>query len=157
MGARGPAKKPEGLRVLEGKTGKQKPKLNTPRPRPLAPVPPDWLDTPAVELWNELAPKLEPLGLLTEVDLMNFTNLCIAGATVRKMREYIRDNGEVMEIGPQGYRQQCPEVSIMNKNIELVAKLSAKFGLSPADRVGLNLGKKENDDSFEEFLKRGKG
>lgn len=157
MGARGPAKKPEGLRVLEGKTGKQKPKTNTPKPRPLAPAPPDWLDAPAIELWNELAPKMEPLGLLTEIDLMNFTNLCIAGATVRKMREYIQENGEVMEIGPQGYRQQCPEVSILNKNIELVAKISAKFGLSPADRESLNIAKRDDKDPFEEFLKRGKG
>ncbi len=76
------------------------------------------------------------------------------------MQQVLEEKGLVMEIETNAgaiYYQQRPEVAILHKNMELVNKLGAKFGLSPADRVGLGVKpKQENKDPFEEFLSRGK-
>ncbi len=104
MGKRGPQPKPTALRVLQGNPShKKKTTAEEPKPRPLAPEPPVWLNKEAIAVWNDLAPKLEPLGLLTEVDLLDFANLCVAAAHVRKCSKRV-DRGMTAVVGKNGYR-----------------------------------------------------
>lgn len=165
MGKRGPAPKPTNLKLLQGNPGKRPINQDEPKPKPIAPKPPSWLPKEAKKIWKDLAKKLEPLALFTEVDYLNMQNLCLAAARVKEMELALAENGVLMEIHRTDkdgnivstYYQQRPEVSILHKNMELVNKLGAKFGLSPADRVGLGVKpKKEQQDPFEEFLNRGK-
>lgn len=156
MGKRGPAPKPTNLRILEGNPGRRAINYDEPKPKPIAPKPPTWLNKESKRIWKQLAEKLELLGLLTEVDLYDFQNLCLAAAQLRQAQTVLDEKGLIMET-PSGYLQQRPEVSIVHKNMEMVAKLSAKFGLSPADRVGLGVKPKDKEkDPFEEYMYRGR-
>lgn len=159
MGQRGPKPKPTNLKLIQGNPGKRALNKDEPKPRPIPPKCPSWLNKDAKRIWKELAPKLEPLGLLTEVDSLDFQNLCLAAAQLKQAQKVLDEKGLIMEVETRSggiYYQQRPEVSIVHKNMELVNKLSAKFGLSPADRVGLGVKPKEEKDPFEEFLERGK-
>lgn len=164
MGKRGPAPTPTPLKVLRGNPGKRAINKNEPKPKPVAPKPPSWLDQEAKKIWRKLAPKLESIGCLTEVDWPDFAALCSAIARFKVAQTVLKEKGLVMVIeryNKEGevvgeYEQQRPEVSIVHKNSELIAKLSAKFGLSPADRVSLSV-QQETEDDLMEFLKsRGK-
>jgi P27 family predicted phage terminase small subunit len=57
----------------------------------------------------------------------------------------------------KGYQGQVPEVSMLNKCIEQIVTLSAKFGMSPADRTRLGeappTDTKKKADPFEAHLK----
>jgi phage terminase small subunit len=63
--------KPTALKVLEGNRGKRKLPKNEPKPYPKVPDMPEGLDERAQETYKTLAPKLEKLGLLTEVTVEN--------------------------------------------------------------------------------------
>ena len=159
MGKRGPAPTPTTLKVLRGNPGKRKIEPNEPKPRPIAPKPPVWLPKEAKKIWKEHVPKLEPLGLLTEIDRLQFTSLCLAAANIKLYQQEIERKGAVMKYTTKTgdiYEQARPETSLLHKSIEIVNKLSGKFGLSPADRVGLGVKPKDKTDDFEEFLNRGK-
>jgi P27 family predicted phage terminase small subunit len=164
MGKRGPAKTPTNLTVLRGNPGKRSINKDEPKPRPIAPKRPGWMNKDAKRIWKDLSKKLEPLGLLAEVDGLNFQNLCLSASMIKGLALFLEDKGMVMEIERtdkngdylSSYFQQRPEVAIMFKAMEMVNKLGAKFGLSPADRAGLGVKPKENRDEFEEFLDRGK-
>lgn len=55
----------------------------------------------------------------------------------------------------KGYEAQIPELGLLNKSIDQIAKLTARFGMSPADRV--RLGSKPDDtnadSAFAEYMK----
>ena len=68
MGARGPAPKPTALKVLDGNPRHRPINRSEPRPRPVAPKCPSWLDAEAKREWRRIAPALERIGLLTEID-----------------------------------------------------------------------------------------
>ena len=69
MSSPGPAPKPVELKILEGTARPEDLRRNEPRPQPVAPtMPRGVLPKRARKLWRELAPKLERVGILTEVD-----------------------------------------------------------------------------------------
>lgn len=139
-------KKPTNLKVLEGNPGKRDLPKNEVKPKPVANKCPNWMSDEAKEIWAEYAPKLERLGLFTEVDGMDFQNLCIAAADVRRHTETLM-SGEYTFTTPQGYISPVPEVGMRNKAITMVTTLSAKFGMSPSDRAGLVIPEPEKDKS----------
>src|SRR2546421_647039 len=59
--------KPTGLKVLEGTYRRDRAKRE-PKPLPVAPACPSWLDATGRAKWRELKPQLDRLGLLTEID-----------------------------------------------------------------------------------------
>jgi phage terminase small subunit len=68
MAVRGRKPKPTHLKVLSGNPGRRPLPESEPKPQPVAPPCPDWLPEEARAKWDELAPELERLGLLTAVD-----------------------------------------------------------------------------------------
>jgi P27 family predicted phage terminase small subunit len=139
-------KKPTNLKVLEGNPGKRDIPKNEVKPKPVANKCPSWLPDEAKAIWAEYAPKLERLGLFTEVDGIDFQNLCISAAEVRMHTEALMQNGYTTET-PQGFIVQRPEVAMRNKAILMVTTLSAKFGMSPSDRAGLTIPEQEKGKS----------
>ena len=90
---RGRKPKPTAIRILEGNPGKRPINKNEPKPQPLGPECPDFVQGKARAFWNEYAPILMKQGVLTELDEFLFGALCVEyadylqhGATVRKMR-----------------------------------------------------------------------
>ena len=125
---RGPKPKPTRLKILAGNPGKRAlPKLE-PKPRGLA-VCPGWLNPVAVMVWEELAPGLKEVGLLTSADAEQFGVLCTLIAEYR------------------GNTKGMPA----NK-LSLMKNLFAEFGMGPSARTRISVPKKGDGSEEERFF-----
>lgn len=153
MGKRGPAKTPSNVVDLRGNPGRRPP-ANEPKPAPIAPSCPYWLDRRAKNEWKRIIALLEPLGLATQVDRAALAGYC------QCYSEWVTADAVLQKQGltfttENGYVQQRPEVAIRQKARGDMLRFAARFGLTPSDRVGLNLPEPKTKDDFEEYLSRG--
>ena len=136
MGKRGPKPKPSALRVFEGNPGHKPISKNEPKPKGKSKAP-RWLNDGAKKVWVEVAPKLEAIGLLTDVDARAFANYC----RLASMAQIAYDERD------------------LNLWLRLIAeqrKHGADFGMSPASRVGLKVdGDARQADELDEFKRSG--
>lgn len=146
MGLRGPAKKPTNLRVLEGNRGHQKLHKNEPKPTPVAPDMPDYLEPAARQVWQELAPELERLGLLTVVDGAAFADYCTCLVRLRQCEKDIAERG-VLVPGKRGRGQMVknPSLQAAREYRAALQRWSDKFGLTPSARASLSVPSKESE------------
>lgn len=147
MAVAGRKPKPTNLRLIEGNR-EHRPIHDDVKPVPLAPSRPDWVDGKAAEIWDEYAPKLERLGILTEIDGLAFGALCV------EMAEYIKMRGDATDSVQEfstGARQVAPEITIAHKCLDKARALFAEFGLTPSSRARLSIGGDDGDE-WEEFL-----
>lgn len=135
--------KPTSLKILEGNPGKRPLNENEPQPKIGIPPLPGWLNDPrAIEVWNDLGPKLKKIGLITEIDGYLFGMLCQSfvmfveySAKLLNDRDFNIDD-----------KRKCS--SIVNENFKAMRILSSLFGLSPSDRSRLSVqtsGNKEDE------------
>jgi P27 family predicted phage terminase small subunit len=149
-----PRKKPTALKLLQGTYRPDRVK-GEPKPRPLAPKPPRGLPKEARRWWRELAPKLEPLGLLTETDGPAFADYCLCLARLDAAERDIQERGLLVP-GERGMVKN-PSCQLAREYRAAVQKWAARFGLDPQSRTGLDVkGDEKEVDEFEEFLQRGK-
>ena len=102
-----------------------------------------------------MAPSLEAMGVLTQVDLTAFAGYCQAYARWREAEEFLTQHGSIFKT-PSGYVQQVPQVSIAQQNLKIMQSFCAEFGLTPATRARIiAAGGKESDitdDPMEQIL-----
>lgn len=127
---------------------------NEPKPRPIAPAPPDHLDKLGKAKWRTLSPKLETLGLLTEIDGDAFAVYCELYSRWRTAKAVLRKRG--LTATHKGYTQQRAEVSIVRQCEGLMLRYLQEFGLTPSARSRVHAAPDEDEDDFEEFVSRGK-
>lgn len=155
MGRRGPSKKPTELKLLEGVPGgKHKLNLNEPKPPKAESLkPPRELTKFGRKIWKQLTPKLEPLNLVTNLDLHSLMRYCDCWDKFLKTKKLLDDEGFCFTIyyeqtadqiaagDPKEirYTQQRPEVSIYFQLMKDLARFDAQFGLTPAARANLNI------------------
>lgn len=168
MARKGRPPKPTNLKILHGNPGKRPLPVNEPKPKPIPPKCPAWMDSEGKKLWKNLMPELERLGLMTIVDGAAFEAVCQNYATWVKCEKHLKKHGLTFTIGreveiddegnerviKEGYVQQRPEVTIGNKALKAVHTFMVEFGLTPAARV--KLGTKpatENEDPMEALLR----
>lgn len=149
MGARGPAPKPTILKLRAGNPGHQKLNRNEPKPRPMAPTCPVWLDLEAKREWRRISRELDRIGMLTLVDRAALAGYCQAWSRWRDAEMVLSERGMVFET-PSGYAQQRPEVAIAQKSLQIVAKFCTEFGLTPSARSRMTL--PDGDSSDEDGL-----
>lgn len=147
-------RKPTALKVLEGNPGRRPLPKNEPKPQPIAPGCPDWLPAAAIRYWNELAPRLEKLGLLTEVDGAAFADYCLCLARLEEAERDIEKRGLLVD-GDRG-KVKNPAAQLAREYRAAAQKWAARFGLDPASRAGLDIAKEGPEDELEEFLKAGR-
>lgn len=153
--------KPTHLKVITGNPGKRSLPENEPKPHPTSPQCPGDIDTQAKKTWHRLAPKLERLGLLSEIDGDAFAHLCQIRSRLIAIHNFIKnknkslvqvterpapDGGVIMEFKPSAY------VVMEKQYYQLFRMYAAEFGLSPRGRAGLSVGTKEDDG--EDLLSR---
>jgi P27 family predicted phage terminase small subunit len=138
MGKRGPRPKPTALKVLEGR-GSRRELDREPRPTPLAPDPPAFLEGRALEVWHELAPELERMGLLTAVDAAPLAAYSVAVAMHEAASaELLRDGPTVA--GARGReRVKHPAAQVARDSAGMIARFGAALGLDPASRASIRL------------------
>lgn len=148
---------PTNLKVLRGNPGKRK--LNKQEPQPPAGVPecPDWLSEKARLAWDEVAPVLHKMGVLTVIDRLALSALCESYADYRDSREAVEDPdiGRVYETQTQTggtmFRAR-PEVLMLKDADRRLRSWLAEFGMTPSSRSRIQTGDAGEEDPFKAFL-----
>lgn len=155
MGKRGPRKEPVELKLLKGTFRSDRDNKNIPKPIPVAPKCPSWLPAKAKRLWNRLAPKLEQLALLREIDCDEFTRYVLATIRQRQAEEDIERRGILVPGAVPGSVVKNPSVQIARDYGIVASRLADKFGLSPSARASLpkTEGVDDPDDPLECLLR----
>lgn len=151
MGKRGPAPTPTNLVILKGNPGKRPINKAEPKPAPIAPSCPRFLDKTARQEWRRMVKLLEPLGLLTQVDRAALAAYCQCYSEWVRANEILAEKGMTFTT-PNGYVQQRPEVAIRQKARNDMLRFAARFGLTPSDRAGLRVAENHGADEFERWL-----
>ena len=150
MASVGRKPKPTNLRIAEGNREHRPLNKNEPKPQPVMPVCPDFIDEYAREMWDTYGPMLVRLGIMTEIDGVGFIALCLEWNTYIQAKKVVKEKGAVWE-SKSGYRQSVPEVKIANEALNKVKALLAEFGMTPSARARLSIAKEEEDD-FEDLI-----
>lgn len=153
MGRRGPQPQPTNLRVLNGNPSKRPLPQNEPKPKPIAPKCPQWLDKDAKTEWKRVATELEKLGLLTQIDRTAMAAYCQSYSRWKEAETALSKHGTVFKT-PNGYIQQLPQVAIANKYAKMMKEFSQEFGLTPASRTRIEVKPAgEKEDPMEKLLR----
>ncbi len=152
---------PTAVKRLRGNPGKRALNKNEPLPKAGIPPCPDWLSDLARELWGELAPQLDALGILTIADGPALAGLCECYAEFRHARADVLKHGEtywsVSEDGSKMKRKN-PSVEIASDSFKRWVRMLSEFGLTPSARSKLSLSPAgdEEDQKLAAFEKEGK-
>ena len=103
--------------------------------------------------WKRLAPKLEMLGVLSELDMAAFAEYCQAYARWKEAEEYISSHGSTFETA-NGCIMAVPQVNIAKSYLAAMESAAKQFGLTPAARSRLiaNADNGDRDDELERLL-----
>lgn len=137
--------KPTALKVVAGNPGKRALNHQEPDPTYLQDLSaPDWLSRVpgAVEVWDELAPKLRAAKLLTEVDVQALAQLAVSlahfriaatktGENLVKHKLVENEEGEPVEAG----EHINPWMLVQSMSFKQSNALMAQFGMTPAART----------------------
>ena len=149
MSRKGPAPKPVELKILEGNPGHRPLPESRPRPQPLPPTMPRGLMPRAQKFWRAHAPKLERLGLLTEVDgaalAMLATHWAIAFEAAKELR------GGLTTVDEAGLVRKHPLLQVLRDNSTAFRLWAAEFGLTPSARGKLSIPEPTDTDDFFGF------
>jgi P27 family predicted phage terminase small subunit len=130
---------------LKAVSGVRESRLNRNEPVPTLAadpsVPVDGIPEAAQAVWQRLAPDLVDKRVLTAWDVDQFAAYCVAVAQYNECRERMGDQ-YVVE-GSMGQMVKSPYWTQMNEALQQMMRLSARFGLTPADRAGLTIGADE--------------
>ena len=124
--------------------------VNEPKPAPIAPKCPSWLHKDAKKEWKRVAPQLERLGLLTQLDMVALAGYCQSYARYKEAEEFLTKHGTTYALwerndsgvilyddrGQPSLRnmQQWPQMSIANKALQQVRAFCSEFGFTPSAR-----------------------
>ena len=152
MRKRGPPKKPTEIAKMQGNPGKRPLPEGEPLPKKVMPERPYCCGKYGNELWARLAPKLFDLGLLTEIDDVQFAIHCESYDQYRKCVNLITKHGALTE-GSKGQSVKNPAFELRNDCFNQLKQLAQQFGLTPSARAGLNVGSQgEGDDPLSQIL-----
>ena len=156
MGKRGPNRTPSEILAQRNRPVQQD-RGGEPKPNLLAPVMPDWLLPEAKKAWRYLAPKMERLGILTEIDGFAFARYCQTWARWRQAEEFLKAAGSTTYKDKRlTYTniREFPQVRQSQKYAAILVKLESEFGLTPSSRAGLNAAVEVDDPLLEMFKRR---
>jgi P27 family predicted phage terminase small subunit len=100
--------------------------------------------------WDELAPLLHSMGVLTLADRDVLASYCEAWSRKVKAQGVIRKSGPTYKVktkdGAVVWRTR-PEVSVVRGALADMHRLGAVLGLNPSARAGLNVAPKKEQDA----------
>jgi P27 family predicted phage terminase small subunit len=154
MSTRGRKPKPTAAKILAGDRADR---INRHEPAPRRSVPdrPDHLDHWGCEAWNRIVPKLDALGVLTELDGEALALYCSTYSRWRQASEEVRSSG-VTTFTDQGSLKSNPAVAVASQCERLMAAILIEFGLTPVSRSRVKTDAAPQD-ALADFLKRRQG
>jgi P27 family predicted phage terminase small subunit len=142
---------PSNVVQLRGNPGKRRPNDAEPKPSPVVPTCPSCLGDEARKEWKRLARELGDLGLLTRIDRGMLAAYCQAHALWVEAVASIGRYGTMVK-SPNGFPMQSPYVAVANKQVDIMVRIAAEFGMTPSSRTRIRVGDKAPEDPFESFL-----
>ena len=142
---------PTKLKLLRGNPGKRP--LNKLEPQPAAGMParPTHIKGEALREWNRLAPELERLGILTQIDGAALAAYCEAyGRWVAGVKG-LKHNG-LINIAGNGHPMPNPYLGIINHALSQMRAFMVEFGLTPSSRTRLKVEPQKEDDQHKRFF-----
>lgn len=143
--------KPTHLKIVQGNPGKRG--LNRKEPHAEAGIPPapSWLSDKAKSAWDEVAPLLQAMGVLTVADGMALQGLCEAHADWLAAGKELATHGLTYMTG-QGLIKANPAVSMKSDADKRRRAWLSEFGLTPSARAKL-IGTKDDTppDPWDNF------
>lgn len=130
---RGRRPKPTRIKALAGNPGKRPLNPHEPRPEPALPDCPAVLSPLARLEWERLSGELAKLNLITHLDRGALATYCGAYALWAEAMEQIQKYGTIVK-SPTGYPIQSPYLAIANRQAEIMIRVAAEFGFTPASR-----------------------
>ena len=156
-GGRSP--KPTHLKIIEGEKNKNRINKNEPKPRPVAPNCPKHLDKVARAEWNRMAPLLEKLGILTEIDGTAFAAYCQLYSRWIAIEKELRNSKLLMlkhtidGAGNEHIEAKANPLEVMaRQTLQQIRSYCMEFGMTPSSRSRMTIVGKEEDDEFEGLL-----
>ena len=149
--------KPTRLKIIDGEKNKDRINTNEPKPIPVAPDPPKYLDKYAREEWKRIAGKYERLGLLTEIDGTALANYCdlysqnvhISKALKACKNKVLAEKHTVDGAGNEHLEVKInPLVNAKRQTIIAMLPYIREFGASPSSRSKISVAGKEVADEF---------
>lgn len=131
---RGRKPKPSTLRRAEGNPGKRGFNVDEPEVPPGCPDCPPHLGEAARAEWFRLAATLHEIGILTTIDRAAFAAYCQAWGRWVEAEDKLAQLAPMVRT-PSGYVQQNPWIGVANKQVDLMTRLAAELGLTPASRT----------------------
>jgi P27 family predicted phage terminase small subunit len=135
---RGRKPKPTSQKLLEGNPGKRPIRGREPQPPRSQPSCPAHLSASAKAEWKRLAQSLNGIGLLTQADRAVLAAYCQAYGRWVEAERRLAETPMLLKT-PAGYVQPSPWLGIANKQVELMTRLMAEIGLTPAARSRLSV------------------
>lgn len=156
---RGRPRKPRALNELEGNPGKRPVNENEPMPNTSRPSCPRHLNTLARKEWHRMAPFLEQLGLLTQIDRAALAAYCQAYGRWIEAEKKLKDLS-LMSADKMAYLYKTtngnliisPLLTIANKSMDQMHKFLIEFGMTPAARTRINTEPPGSQDPLDELL-----
>lgn len=131
------------------------PRDKEPEPPEKMPPCPKHLDKDARKEWRRAGKILQPIGLLTEIDMMIFAAYCEAYSRWTQAVKKVSEAGMVYKKA-DGSPGLNPYLRIAREAYDQMIKAGVQIGMSPSSRVNLKVEKpKKEDDPYEAF-KNGK-
>ncbi|CAM2172292.1 Phage terminase small subunit P27 family [Paraburkholderia sacchari] len=141
-------RKPAALHVIDGTYRRDRQPRKPVVPKAAVPTPPEHVkaDPIAFSEWNRLAPELNALRLLTQLDCMALAALCTCYARWVTAEKHIaamaeRDpvtSGLIIKTS-NGSAIQNPLVGTANKALATYTRIAREFGMTPASRASIDL------------------
>ncbi len=148
---RGRKPEPTALKRLRGNPGKRALNHREPQFERSIPTCPHHLKGEARKEWRRLCKVLDTQGLLTQADRSALAAYCQAYARWIDAEKNLEVTGLVLQ-SDKGFFYQNPYLSIANKAIEQMVKISSEFGMTPASRTRIKVELPEEDDELEQML-----
>lgn len=130
---RGAKPTPTALRRANGNPGKRGYNAQEPTPEQNLPNCPPHLNDAGREEWHRLAAEMNALGILTRIDRAAFAAYCQCYGRWVEAEDKLAETPMLFKT-KTGYVQQSPWLSIANKQLELMGRYAAEFGMTPASR-----------------------
>ncbi|HRC61641.1 MAG TPA: phage terminase small subunit P27 family [Dehalococcoidia bacterium] len=156
-------RKPTHLKLIEGTLGRNPQRANKREPKATTDVKrklraPAWSGKLTRKWFRYFQREVNTLGVLGDTDEAALQGLAMAAAELEVAWREIQQRGYTYEVvdekGNVTIRPR-PEVAIATRARKEMKQWFALFGLSPADRARVQVGK-EPEDPFEAFMRRGK-
>jgi P27 family predicted phage terminase small subunit len=104
-----------------------------------------------MEEWKRVAPELEVLGLLSEVDRNTLARYCQHYAYWHEAVTELQNKGLIMGT-KNGNVVQSIYMGIANRASDIMTKLEAELGMTPSSRTRIGVGPKVGESKFDGLI-----